>query len=255
MSTNLSDPVKRLSTPNSRGLIPGPSENEEDFWARVSDNVNNHEPALDFIEELFEVRPDWIPVTFTNNGLWPWEGGAVEVEPTFHLYIRKHFAQKERYLALYNREEIVAHEFVHGVRCAFDEDEFEEILAYRTSRSRLRRFFGPLLRPKESLWLVTSCVLCWLSPYFLLLTAFILGRALVRLVKNQRTFTRCLRHLQELGLPPLPVALRLTDAEIRRFAKAAPAETLAYIKAQDSLRWKQLTLLVSERIRILEGVA
>ncbi|NGX54683.1 MAG: hypothetical protein KR126chlam2_00298 [Chlamydiae bacterium] len=231
-----------LISSNSRGLLVGPGESEEAFVKRCSAASSSPRPAFGHTEKLFGISPDWISVQYSNRGLLPWVGGAVTIEEErFTLQIRKAFRQKERYLGLYSREEILSHEFVHGARRAFDEPIFEEILAYQTSKSKFRRFWGPLFRSsKESLLFLLSLPFFYI-PWGLPFTFGIMTFFLYRLLKYQKIFSRTLFRLKEVvGDKALGLVLRLTDKEISRFSRATPEQIIAYASECKSLRWKQI---------------
>ncbi|NGX53873.1 MAG: hypothetical protein K1000chlam4_00593 [Chlamydiae bacterium] len=232
-----------LITSNSRGLLVGPEENEESFAKRCCGTSPSPNSALAHTERLFGISPDWISVLYSNQGLLPWVGGAVTIEEErFTLQVRKAFRQKERYLWLYSREEILSHEFVHGARLAFDEPLFEEILAYQTSKSKFRRFWGPIFRSsKESFLFLLSLPFLYI-PWGLPLTLGVMTFFLFRLLKYQKIFSQALVRLKEVvGDKALACALRLTDKEIILFSRSFPDQIIAYASTSKSLRWKQIT--------------
>ena len=85
---------------NRQGLFPGPGETEAEFNARVLfcsrlkeelflqaavdfpftvdqiDHQNTLETALRITEQLYDIRPTWVPVFFSNYQLAPWHGGC-----------------------------------------------------------------------------------------------------------------------------------------------------------------------------------
>ena len=192
-----------------RGLIRGPREDEEAFARRCAQcqPIAGEEWAIAHrrTQELFGFTVDWVPLTYSNQKLPFWEGAATWISETGlpHIQLRKAF-KKGRHLG-YSRDEILAHESVHAARMAFDEPRFEEIIAYQTSKSPLRRFFGPLFRRTwESALFMTALTL---TPFFLP-SLVIPAYFFFRLLRNQMIFRRCRKK------HPLSVIIGLTDREI-----------------------------------------
>jgi hypothetical protein len=237
---------------NRRGLFAAPDETEEMFFRRCqasSPVVTNLSPRA---KELFDIEPDWLKVIYDNKGLRLWEGGCTWIEADrVTLQLDKTFLKKESHFG-YKREEIVAHELVHVVRGSFEEPIFEEVLAYQTSHSSFRRYFGPIFRtPKETLLLMGLIVGYGVASFFEMLqiplislfTATLLF-GLLRLFRTQTIFAKAKKRLQSLISQQaiLPVMLRLTDREIIRFSKMTPDEILSYAQKMTkvTLRWQQL---------------
>ncbi len=247
----------------ARGIFPGPIETQEDFLARaprlLPSTTVPPEP-LARISALFDASPDWIQIDPKARGLMPWEGAATWIEDHPQLgrtcTIQTHDTWASR---LYPQEEVIAHEMVHAMRLMFDEDRFEEILAYRTSKNRFRRYFGPLFsNPSESKWFLILLLASWLvigaewllerplgGDFFLFAPFLVLCIAVFRLVRSQSLFSSALSRLDQV-LPTqgkaLAVALSLTDAEIIRFSRSTGKEISTYIEEQKehSLRWEQI---------------
>ena len=247
---------------NRRGLVPGPDETEATFFARCDRAIPLTEPPLSPLsQQLFGTLPDWIEVQYQTKGLRFWEAACTWIEGnSIRLQLHPTLLEKKKYWG-YRKEEIIAHEFVHAVRGQFDEPIFEEILAYRTSSSPFRRYWGPLLRTaKESLYAVLALLTCTIAFFFdpLGLTLWcaavgLLGLAIYRLVKAQRTFKRALHHISQLvGLAnALAVMLRLTDKEIICFSKMDPEKISAYMikMAKTHIRWQQIRAAYFESSR------
>ncbi len=210
---------------NKEGLIPGPSETEEAFFARVV----KAKKCLPVALNDFDAAPTWLDVFYDNKKLPFWQAAATWIEddtPRIQL--------KKKNLLGYSTEEILSHEAVHAVRFAFDEPRFEEILAYHTSKNKFRRFFGPIFQHSWESTLFVVLVLASLIPYLKLLPWVFLTYLLVRLIRNQKTFSECKKNLS------LSIMLRLTDKEIALFSKWE--NILPYInQAKDkSLRWRMI---------------
>lgn len=277
---------------NQQGLIPGPEETEEEFIQRArfclslrQELANYSEmpiafeklesdfsekiltPAFAITQPLFDIAPKWIPLLFSNEQMPLWHGGCVWIfqlndnTPTAALLqLRKAFFHSKRYLGLYDRTEIVAHELSHVGRMLFHEPRFEEVIAYRTSPSRLRRLLGPIIEsPKESLLFILLLGILIMADIALIATgqhtayewamwlkaipALFIALGFWRLAIKQRQYDQCLSHLSIL-YPDLHLAqavlYRLTDEEIILFSEASPDLIKGYIYSQEitSLRWR-----------------
>jgi hypothetical protein len=246
---------------NSRGIFPGPSEQEEEFFKRANTAAAKKgivQKNLKLTQEIFEACPDWVKIHFAQKGLLPWEGAATWIEKNPEGIREASVQIKTSFVArLYPQEEMIAHEMVHAMRLAFEERRFEEILAFRTSKNRFRRYFGPLFtQPGETKGFVMSMLAVWLfngaewifdfslgAKYLLWFPLMILGWGCLRLARSQKIFSLALNHLEKaVKAPKLAIALRLSDREIELFAKSSPEEILAFVskEKEKSLRWRQL---------------
>ncbi|OGN55619.1 MAG: hypothetical protein A2098_02125 [Chlamydiae bacterium GWF2_49_8] len=230
---------------NRRGLFPGPAETEEEFFKRV-ERVGPSAQSFPHIETLFGCAPDWVPLSYSNRGLAPWQGAAVWIEEgSARIQLKKGF-QKGRYLRIYSESEVLSHELVHLVRMAFDEPRYEEIFAYLASKSAFRRAFGPLFcRPGEAaLFFALSFFpflsFFWPTPLFLAFPGIYLLFLLWRLYKSRKRLNRCLENLASIAPRPLVLAVRLSDEEVALFAALSAKELRAYIAGKTSFRWRFL---------------
>ncbi|MEI8125428.1 MAG: hypothetical protein WCG42_06715 [Parachlamydiaceae bacterium] len=277
---------EKLLILNKIGLIPGPGESKEAFLERaeyclhstnhlpeeISSDISSdffHPEVLDSpindVSELYDIAPAWIPVIYSNHQLPLWHGGCAwiyqlkENDPTTSLIqLRRQFKDSSRYLGIYDRKELLAHELCHVGRMMFQEPKFEEVLAYRTSSFSFRRFFGPLVQSSvESLIFLLMIFIILVFDIFLVATnrpeaytlalwlklipAALIAATLVRLWKRQRTFQKCVDCLTDaVGQKnAYPVAYRLTDAEIDLFSKITVEEVKEYATtyAVQELRW------------------
>lgn len=279
---------ERLLELNSLGLIPGPAESRSDFLFRAEYCLNlyanwpNLIPSDDKVmkmgevvgdslkktKKLFDIKPDWIPLFFSNYQLMPWHGGAAWIfqkddeSPTSAFFqLRKVFQKKQKYLGLYDRDELIAHEVSHVGRMCFEEPKFEELIAYRASDSKFRSYFGSIVQTAtESMIFVSIIFLILVLDFFLisfgydqalksvqllkLIPVGLVALGCIRLVKRQRMFSKALHNLESICSNPQAVIYRLTDCEIESFAKMPPAETLKYFQdnASTSLRLHVITL-------------
>lgn len=224
------------------------------------------EPTLLKLQEVFSFSPNWMVAYYSNENLSFWQGAATWLyESTnkikFPLIQLKTNFKKGRFL-FYSRDEVLLHESLHAIRIAFEESKYEEIFAYSFSEKKWRSFFGPLFRETKhaTVFLLTFLIsiishifsLFFLSSSLLYLFTFLsflpglyfLFR-LGSLIYDQWILKKALKKIQSLfpkNRHPLSVAFRLTDQEIRAFAKKNIADLKMYMSQQmtSSLRWRAL---------------
>jgi hypothetical protein len=257
---------------NRRGLIPGPEEEEGAFLERVArleflergrreNRVSQEEwrEAHLITEPLFDISPDWVSAFYSDEKLSPWQGAMTWVEEGLPFFQLRRGFKKGRYLGIYERKEILAHEAVHVSRALFNEPKFEEVLAYRVSRYRWRQWVGPLFRsPWEStlaicLMALFPCVQ-WLRLFFgdhllfvlpIGLSGSLFVLASLRLGWTHYRFRKCVKKIEGLLKGKgtvLAFVCRLTDREILLFSKSSEEEIRGYIRQESSLRWRLLSL-------------
>ena len=210
--------------------------------------------ALDKTVQLYDVKPDWVPGFFANESFGSLWGGCALSDPESNLVlfiIRKTFRKKRKFL-VYDRQELMAHELTHAAHQSIDELKYEEYFAYRTSRSRLRNFFGGcfiykfdamcfllpiLLLPVVQLGnVLTPLVLPMV--YFYILAALYPLFLICRCFNTWLTAAKARRFLQKQGVDrPDAVLFRMTAEEIAALAKGKMAQG-------NDLRWT----LIKERL-------
>jgi hypothetical protein len=270
---------QQLQDWNEQGLIPGPDETNEQFLNRINlcqsmqwekhlpFNTENRAPetiarhSLRAISTKYDAAPHWVPLFFSNYRLAPWQGAATwilgnedGIGQCAAVQLREAFKNSTAYLKIYGRDEIITHELAHAGRIAFDEPKFEEILAYRLSPSRFRRFWGPLLQsPWEGFVLVLLLILAvgllpfypGVSALFYAVAALDLALMAGRLLMRHKQFDRCVRLLNKIARNAETadaIAYRMTDEEIIHCGKWSQDQLLAYIAEQkgQSLRWRTI---------------
>ena len=240
-----------LNSLASRGFLPRTGESEDAFYERTQSQNSacmreKMQGALERCQRLFDLQPDWVPLIEERAKLAPWQGAVLwvdeEEQPLIQVAPR----------LWYSRDEMIAHELVHAIRLPLRSKRFEEIIAYQTSRSSWRRFFGPIIRsPYEVYLFLFSLLFSWVPLFWAaaallrFATPLLLLYALMRLGVAQRVFYRCRKKLSLLlgcKRTALSLAARLTDEEIALFAKSTPQEIRLYaLKTQKKeLRWKML---------------
>ncbi len=280
MTHELTD--KELIAANRQGLIAGPNETDEQFKKRLCRCQGSKDAALvqsswfqkalDGVEHLYHIRPDWVEVCFSNRGLCPWHGGGTvlweDEDHHKHLYIqlRKVFAKSERSFWGYTRTELLAHELVHAGRMAFEEERFEEMLAYRVSRWSLRRYLGPLIKKKWEAMLLIGVLLLivgvdaasfamgsffWMqmAQALRIVPFFLIALAAWRQAKDHKTMEGTRKKLIAFGVDQdrvEAVLYRLTDHEIGSviplLKSRADWQEFVLQQAKRSLRWRQILL-------------
>ncbi|MEI8301541.1 MAG: hypothetical protein WCG10_08055, partial [Chlamydiota bacterium] len=198
-------------------------------------NITIH-PTL--IYEDLDLEIDWLLTTDFSKGLPFWEPAATWMIEKDNVTIPL-LQVKKRYKKM--RPELLKHETVHIARSAFKEPIYEEFLAYATSKSKWRRFFGPIFRStKESLFFVVLALLPSLTLWLLIPLGSYSLWLLVRLMIHQKIFKTSLDNLSKIFriASPLKIAIRLTDKEIKLFARKANIQS--YIDNQNCLRWRQI---------------
>lgn len=280
---------------NTQGFIPGPDETAEAFAARIAfcqqlqSYLNQQVSELPFktdgqdsllflqevfplTQELYGIAPKWVPIFFSNYQLTPWHAGCAwifqlnEQTPTAaFLQLRSQFRTSSRYLSLYKRQELIAHELAHVGRMLYQEPQFEEFFAYQSSSS-WRRWLGPIVQSsKESLLFILLLGLVvianfaflplqlntttwWIGWSMTLLPVMLCGLALIRLIRRHRALQACQRKLEKLYSDPeiaRHLLYRLRDEEIQHFAHLSPAAIRDFMEhaQRDNFRWRFLSQL------------
>lgn len=241
---------------NREGIIAGPGELKFSFLKRVDEMLENapdHPASFPArLRSLFDINPEHIEVLYTNEGMDVWEAGCTWIlQNKVTIQLRKQLHKAVRWCGIYSKEEILAHEAVHAARMKFYEPMFEEVLAYQTSSRLFRRILGPLLRSQGEwfgfLFFIFLGLLITLWQPLLGIGCMAIAPTYfgVRLAIVHSYFRRAKKKIRKmLGIEPLWVLLRLSDAEIRMFAsEPIPVlERYARERKLDSIRWQQIYL-------------
>ena len=203
-------------------FIPGPEETFEEFENRSRLSLFSR-LRKDF-EDFDLIHRDGFLVLLSAKGLKWWEVGA--------LWIYENEAKERFPLIQLKRDskEIFNHEKVHALRVAFNENRFEELLAYKTSKRAWRQYFGPLFRSQRSVWVfLSSTLLCFAHPIFILFPLIIVSLLALKLSKDQRLLNKTIANIGGFKR-----ALFLTDEEIVRFSKMQRSDILDDLKIRQS---------------------
>ena len=235
------------------GFIPGPGEKEDDFLTRVATTKKKYEGGQwipeahwdwvrEYLNDLFYVKPLYICAFYSDKGLTPWQGAASWLEGRNLSAVQlREGLKKGRYLGLYRREEILAHEAVHGIRSGFNEEMSEEFFAYMTSEKKYRRILGPIIRRPWEVWPFLLCLIGGMFWAFLYLWGTLwAGLGFIRLIKQHLLLNRAAAHIFKKTKDvrkTRAILFRLTDEEIKLFSKNQIAIDFFAAK-QNCLRWR-----------------
>ncbi|MEK7339778.1 MAG: hypothetical protein WBD50_08380 [Candidatus Rhabdochlamydia sp.] len=253
---------EKLMEYNFRGFIPGPQEEVSVFLKRaeLAKYQKSSHQAIAIVQYLFDVCPSWVRVEPTNR-LHLWEAAATYIEENQGIFTPVVQVKKKGVPFWCSQEEILAHELIHAMRIAFKESLFEEVLAYKTSRNFLRRYFGPIFfHPREVMLFLFLLIGTWcyqlgylfffdvLPSLTLWIPCILTGLLIIRVMIVQTIFSLCLKKIRKLLKQPnkaLGFALRLGDREIIDFAFKSLDKMRKYVgKAKEkNLRWHMLTLM------------
>lgn len=245
-----------LALDNQLGFICFPEETEKDFVVRkrfLKNFKTTHQTFIedeklsniDFFDKELDLSVNWLLI---KKGKVPfWEMGRtwdvfLEDQAVSYIEYSSHFEK--------NLANLLRHEVIHVVRQGFREPIFEEILAFATDKSPIRKFWGPLFRRPFEVYVVLTWFLCGFifSIFGFFVNAFFVSYVLsffflsFRLFFNQNAFKNGLKTIKKVFKTedPLKIAIRLTDQEILFFSKNSSQRVLEYIKSQNSLRWTQI---------------
>jgi hypothetical protein len=214
-----------LSDLNKKGWFLAPGETVEGLLERKG-LFEDQSPASFLLLEkagkitelLYGFKFETAPIFYSNKSLFPWQGGMLWSYFSEKGKCFPKVQMRTKYSKRYDPTEILAHELVHMARFAFKEPLFEEILAYKTSKSAFRRFLGPLfIYPLESvifmsLSLLGSFSFVWLETWLSFLPfALFFVFLFIRLSALHIIFNRA---VQKSGESSLKSMIGLSDKEI-----------------------------------------
>ncbi len=230
----------------NQGFAPGPNEDEIQFRNRIDRVKALIKDPTPIVKELAIPSPKFEALApsllcFRSSKKLPFWFGAMtwicqvdenSFSPSLQLPAKQRFSWIDE-------DERFSHEKIHAIRAPFNSPQFEEILAYRTSKAKWRSFFGPLFQSsRESYLFLFSAFISFLTPLHLLFTLpFTLYSSFVlfRLFKNQWIFHRAQKRLPK----NFPMEL-LTDCEIKEISRSKRFEF-----NNNSLRWKLIRELLT----------
>ncbi|MHC4873729.1 MAG: hypothetical protein ACYTFY_17935 [Planctomycetota bacterium] len=205
---------------------------------QIPEDIMNE--CLEPAKTRYDFDLPWVPGFFSDTALGYFLGGmAIEFTDEegevrkgsqFVIFQLRNAFRKAKKFILYTREELISHEACHAARSALKSTEYEEMIAYRLSPSRFRRYTGPIFNAPSIMTALTITfiifmisqvadvftraedILIWAGrlPFIIIL--------LILLVKNHLChlkFKAALANLKTLfGEKSEAVIFRLSDSEI-----------------------------------------
>ena len=224
------------------------------------------EEATARTEEAYQFSVRWVPGFFPDRefGIF-WGGCAVweEENPTPVIVIRKNFAKRAKWF-IYDRAELISHEFCHAARMPLMDQELEEHFAYGISKKWLRRAIGNCFQkdldailfviPAVLLALVQAAITILQLNNSLILPFWILALAwpvylIIRNIIQTSHYKAAKRNLEKAGFRNARAILfRSVYEEICTFSKTKPDQLRALLKekAEQEFRWN--VILQTERV-------
>lgn len=210
-------------------------------------------------ERLYKFSCRWVPGFFTGSemGGFLFGGCAISFFPDFLalFLIRSSFRDRKKWL-FYDRDELLSHELCHIARIGLESVVFEEIFAYATSKSVLRRLTGGVFHSAIDAYafvgvtflllaaqIVRTFWLEWLPiwPFWLILGGTFLF-FIVRHIYDMLVLARARRNLARIFKVQdvMPILFRCTDQEIFAFSRMSKEELREDIvqKGGHILRWR-----------------
>ncbi|MCH9621161.1 MAG: hypothetical protein S4CHLAM20_05770 [Chlamydiia bacterium] len=206
-----------------KGFLPGPNETEKAFLNRIKkvQDILNHPKKFitdsSFQKTIFEPFKN-CGLLFTpqrNSPVYASQTLILETEDKTLIPLIK--TPSKFSLKFINANEIINHELVHARRILFNDDHFEEILAYRQSPSFFRRFFSPLIISRLELSLFFIFALMSISSMLPLISATLY--LLIRLILKQNKITKCIQYLKKKTPHYEEILMAMTDEEINNLSK------------------------------------
>jgi hypothetical protein len=218
-----------------RGLIPGPDEPAEIFLRRVE--LSPCLPTERLSITPFSVEPDWLMPLYSSGEVRLWEGAVTLIDQDSDGLHRVSIHVGKSLLL--PTSSLLAHEWVHAIRCAFPDSYGEEILAWRTCPARWARGLALLALDWRQLSIFAGAVIgIWLGLLFedgWLLSggAMLACGALLRGWMIHRPYTLAAQALSLQGLPTWPILLHLSQAEICALSRAPSTFWEEFAEAND----------------------
>lgn len=258
-----------------RGYIPGPAENENEFNQRVEIQTSTHcqfPKAKELFTQHFIFFPDWIEIRVVQSSFFSFQAAALCTEVSeatgkllsSYIEINSLLIKLSFLRRFYPLEEILTHEWVHSARSHFNCPQFEEILAYQTSKSFFRRSIGPffdqstlsssliylaytlLMIPVLS-FVLPENIFIWIGVLLYSSFLFLFQLKALRVFKNLRIFKNCLKNVQKqvnCRRKALSLIVAFTDEEIFQTSSSNNLEWIQENQHQ-SIRNRMLYELLS----------
>ena len=177
--------------------------------------------------------------------------------------MRACFRHSSTFLGIYHRQELIAHELAHVGRMLYQEPQFEEFFAYRSSPSRWRRLLGPIIQSsKESFIFICLLAVVLMADFSLFSFGSKMGTfalwikllpiaavfiAFIRLTYRHLILNRCLKQIKAFfpSIQAHHLLYRLRDHEIHYFGKHSKEKIREFITlaSPNSFRFRFLKAL------------
>ena len=215
------------------GFIPGPEESEKEFFERVK-----------LVKKIIEDPKKYLPFKGSMKALngatlslksksLPFHAAStliVEAAGTTLSIIKE---PSKLSLLFVSYQEVIDHELVHAKRAMFNEPKFEEMIAYQTSSSKLRKHLSPIVSSTHET--VLLILMSFLIPFSILPFIIYFGYLSIRLWKKTMTFTKCINYLKRSSHFNEKFVEGMTDKEIVLVASGGLEKLNT-----SSFRWKFL---------------
>jgi hypothetical protein len=230
------------------GFVPGPKETLDEFQKRVTltkELLSSPEAFLDKLKISYETITLIMPyfIAITPKKKLPFWFGAMTLICEYDGIKIPILELPKKSSFFVSREEVIGHEKIHFLRSSFSEKKFEEIIAYQTSSSFLRKILSPIFQtPTESnfcILLFTALAISPLLPFLFFQAILVLAAtcsiaAFTRLIINQWLFQKALKKLSLKVTNSQEIITFFTDKEIINTALNRSFD-------KSSIRWQLLT--------------
>lgn len=227
MSSKINDKLQRVIELEKEGIFILSGESFSQFIEYVNKRRSMVEKKGDkvrvpLLKTLFNFAHFSIPVYYSNQHLPFWQGAAAWIDEEnglTEIQLRKPF-KRGKLWGIYSHDEVIAHEVVHALRARLCSKKYEELIAYQTSKSLIRRYFGPFFRESwESYLFVSTAFFSLIHP---LPFTLYFGYLLVRCSVYQSRLKKAVKHLipkLKKTVKPLRFLIHLSDDEIDALSK------------------------------------
>ncbi len=221
------------------GFIPGPEESEIEFYERVKcvkKILENPKKYLPFKGPMKPLNGATLSLPSKNFPFHASSTLIVEVAGVTLSIIKEPSGLSSHFVS---RQEVINHELVHAKRAMFNEPKFEEMIAYQTSSSKLRKTLSPIVNSTQET--LVFILLAFLIPFSPLPFITYFSYLSIRLWKKTMTFNKCIKQLK-LSSPGNEKFIEgMTDKEIILVASKGVEKLNT-----SSFRWKFLQEVYEE---------
>jgi hypothetical protein len=202
-----------------KGFLPGPIETEKEFFERIDATERVLLHPKKYITEKSYAKATLSPLggaallANTKNRFYHAASTTI-VELKNGLILPIISVPSSR---LVKKEEVIKHELVHARRVLFEEPKFEEILAFRTSKSKLRAIASPMFSTKTDIYIFMTGVIC--SSFSIALPVICWAFLCSREIPRRSAFIKCITYLKMHTTSCEEILAAMTDNEIISMSK------------------------------------